>query len=56
MAVPRAHVVGVDPRLERQGSAGKHVPLEWTDTSGGLLEWWQDLGVPLAFPLETASS
>ena len=22
-AVPRAHVVGVDPRLERQGSAGK---------------------------------
>ena len=23
MAVPRAHVVGVDPRLEREGSAGK---------------------------------
>ena len=22
-AVPRAHVVGVDPPLERQGSAGK---------------------------------
>ena len=22
-AVPRAHMVGVDPRLERQGSAGK---------------------------------
>ena len=55
-AVPRAHVVGVDPRLERQGSAGKQVPLEWTDTSGELLEWWHDPGVPLAFPVETASS
>ena len=21
---------------------GKEVPLEWTDTSGGLLEWWHD--------------
>ena len=28
---------------------GKQVPLEWTETSGGLLEWWQDPGVPLAF-------
>ena len=25
---------------------GKQVPLEWTDTSGGLLEWWHDPGVP----------
>ena len=32
---------------------GKQVPLEWTDTSGGLLEWWHDPGVPLAFPVGT---
>ena len=35
---------------------GKQVPLEWTDTSGGLLEWWHDPGVPLAFPVESPSS
>ena len=35
---------------------GKQVPLEWTDTSGGLLEWWHDPGVPLAFSVESASS
>jgi hypothetical protein len=35
---------------------GKEVPLEWTETSGGLLEWWYDPGVPLAFPVESASS
>ena len=35
---------------------GKHVSLEWTETSGGLWEWWHDPGVPLAFPLESASS
>ena len=35
---------------------GKQVPLEWTDTSGGLLEWWLDPGVHLAFPVESASS
>ncbi|KAI4563994.1 hypothetical protein MJT46_009792 [Ovis ammon polii x Ovis aries] len=35
---------------------GKQVPLEWTGTSGGLLEWWHDPGVPLAFPVESASS
>ena len=35
---------------------GKQVPLEWTETSGGLLEWWNDAGVPLAFPVESASS
>ena len=35
---------------------GKPVPLEWTDTSGGLLVWWHDPGVPLAFPVESASS
>ncbi|KAI4555706.1 hypothetical protein MJT46_014329 [Ovis ammon polii x Ovis aries] len=35
---------------------GKQVPLEWTDTSGGLLEWWHDPGVPLAFPVDSTSS
>ena len=32
---------------------GKRVSLEWTDTSGGLLEWWHDPGVPLVFPVES---
>ena len=31
------------------------VLLEWTETSGGLLEWWHDPGVPLAFPVESGS-
>ena len=35
---------------------GKHVPLEWTEISGGLWEWWHDPGVPLAFPVESACS
>ena len=35
---------------------GKQVPLERTETSGGLWEWWQEPGVPLAFPVESASS
>ena len=35
---------------------GKQDPLEWTETSGGLLEWWHDPGVPLAFPVQRASS
>ena len=35
---------------------GKQVPLEWTETSGGLLEWWHDAAVPLAFPVESTSS
>ena len=30
---------------------GKQVSLEWTETSGGLWEWWHDPGVPLAFPV-----
>ena len=34
---------------------GKKVSLEWTETSGGLWEWWHDPGVPLAFPVEIAS-
>ena len=34
----------------------KEVSLEWTETSGGLWEWWHDPGDPLAFPVESASS
>ena len=55
-AVPHATELGVDPRLESRGSVVKKVSLEWTETSGGLWEWWHDPGVPLAFPVETASS
>ena len=54
--VPRATVVSVDPWLESRGSAGKTGSLEWTETSGGLWEWWHDPGVPLSFPVESASS
>ena len=32
------------------------VSLEWTETYGGLWEWWQHPGVPLAFPVVSASS
>ena len=35
---------------------GKQFSLEWTETSGGLWEWWHDPGVPLAFPVESASN
>ena len=35
--------------LKVEAMQGKQVSLEWTETSGGLLEWWQDPGVPLAF-------
>ena len=33
----------------------KQFTLEWTETSGRLCEWWHDPGVPLAFPVESAS-
>ena len=42
--------------MKAEAVQGKQVPLEWTETSGGLLEWWHDAGVPLAFPVESASS
>ena len=42
--------------LKVEAVQGKHVSLEWTETSGGLWEWWHDPGVPLAFPAEIASS
>ena len=42
--------------LKVEAVQGKQVSLEWTGTSGGLWEWWHDPGVPLAFPVESASS
>ena len=42
--------------LKFEAVEGKQVSLEWTETSGGLWEWWHDPGVPLAIPVESASS
>ena len=42
--------------LKVEAVQGKQVSLEWTETSGGLWEWWHDLEVPLAFPVESACS
>ena len=42
--------------LKVEAGQGKQVSLEWTETSRGLREWWHDPGVPLAFPVESASS
>ena len=42
--------------LKFKAVQGKQVSLEWTEISGGLWEWWHDPGVPLAFPVESASS
>ena len=42
--------------LKVEAVQGIQVSLQWTETSGGLWEWWHDPGVPLAFPVESASS
>ena len=42
--------------LKVEAVQGKQVSLEWMQTSGGLLEWWHHPGVPLAIPVESASS
>ena len=42
--------------LKVEAVQGKQVSLEWTETSGGLWEWRHDPGVPLSFPVESASS
>ena len=42
--------------LKVEAVQGKQISLEWTETSGGLCVWWNDPGVPLAFPVESASS
>ena len=65
VAFPRGFPTGlshVSPRSESilglkvEAVQGKQVSLEWTETSGGLWDWWHDPGVPLAFPVEIASS
>ena len=64
-AFPRGFPTGLSPVppwcesilvLKVVAVQGKQVSLEWTETSGGLWEWWHDTGVPLAFPVESASS
>ena len=42
--------------LKVEAVQGKQVSLVWTETSGGLWEWWHDLGVPPGFPVEIATS
>ena len=42
--------------LKVEAVQGKQFSLEWTETFGGLWEWWHDPGGPLAFPLEIACS
>ena len=42
--------------LKVKAVQGKEFSLESTETSGGLWEWWHDPGVPLAFPVVSASS
>ena len=42
--------------LKVKAVQGKHVCLKWTDTSGGLWEWWHDPGDPPVFPVDSASS
>ena len=42
--------------LKVEAVQGIKVSLEWTEISGGLWVWWHDPGVPLDFPVESASS
>ena len=42
--------------LKVEAVQGKQVSLECTEISGGPWQWWHDPGVPLAFPVESASS
>ena len=64
-AFPRGLPTGlshVPPRCESilglkvEAVQGKQFSPEWTETSGGFWERWHDPGVPLAFPVESASS
>ena len=57
-AVPRATVVCVyfNPRLESRGSAGKTGFPGMDGDIWGTLGMWHDPGVPLAFPVESAST
>ena len=42
--------------LKVEAVHGKKFSLEWTETSGGLWEWWHSPEIPLDFPVECASS
>ena len=42
--------------LKVEAVQGKQFSLEWIETFRGLSEWWHDSGLPLAFPVERASS
>ena len=42
--------------LKVEAVHGKQVSVEWTEASGGFWEWCHDPGVPLDFPVESASS
>ena len=42
--------------LKVEAVQGKHVSLEWSEKSGGLWKSWHVPGVPLAFPVESAST
>ena len=53
---PTCHRVGSRSSAESRGMQGEEFSLEWTETSGGLWEWWHEPGVPLAFPVESTSS
>ena len=55
-AVPRRPWCESILGLKVEAVQGKQVSLEWTETSGGLWEWWHDPGVPLAVPVESAAS
>ena len=41
--------------LKVEAVQGKQVSLEWTETSGGLWEWWHVPEVPLTFPVKSTS-
>ena len=65
MAFPRGFPTGLSDvppccesilGLKFEAVQGKQVSLEWTESSGGLWEWWHDPGVPLAFPVESTAS
>ena len=42
--------------LKVEAVQGKKFSLEWTEKSGGLWEWGNDPRIPLASPVESASS
>ena len=42
--------------LKVEAGQGKQFSLEWTETHGGLWEWWHDPEVPLVFSVVSASS